>query len=213
MWTTIVLNLLYDFFFIITLISLDFTWSYLTSLVMVTWQFILLLLGTQLIYTWYCLISLHCLEALDITWCHLTDLSLSGSSSQHWHWTWVAWDNLKQCQLSSSSSKSFQSKIGFSWWVVSWKLWMIYGYSQNIFRNVMSDKQFGNWCKKHSSRPRQRECTWWASIQFSLSKEGRITVDQGGENVHEEHLSSFCVTAVMLVTTVSSWPSKVGSDP
>ena len=137
---------------------------------MVTWQFILLLLGTQLIYTWYCLISLHCLEALDITWCHLTDLSLSGSSSQHWHWTWVAWDNLKQCQLSSSSSKSFQSKIGFSWWVVSWKLWMIYGYSQNIFRNVMSDKQFENWCKKHSSRPRQRECTWWASIQFFCVK-------------------------------------------
>ena len=26
-----------------------------------------------------------------------------------------------------------------------------------------------------------------------MSKEGKITVDQGGENVREEHLYSFCV--------------------
>ena len=32
------------------------------------------------------------------------------------HWTaWVAWDNLKQFQLTSSSSISFQLKFGFSW--------------------------------------------------------------------------------------------------
>ena len=65
-------TLLYVFFSLSAWFHLTSHWSYLTSLGTVTWQFILLLFGTLLRYTWYCLISLHCLEALDTTWpiCH-----------------------------------------------------------------------------------------------------------------------------------------------